>query len=108
MFNFLVIIGSKVIKKKMGWRLITKDETSSTVNFRCSKFILILIRIKHKHPHELPVNDTGILKKFPDSLGMESITWEIQNANRNEEYNWDTVIIRLSFPHALGPVDVSE
>lgn len=64
MFNFLVIIGSKVIKKKMGWRLITTDETNSTVNIRCSKFILILIRIKHKHSHELPVNDNGILKSF--------------------------------------------
>lgn len=31
MFNFFVIIRSKVLKKKVGWRLITEGETNSII-----------------------------------------------------------------------------
>lgn len=49
--------------KKMGWRLITEDTTSSIVKIRRSKIICILIRIKYRHCHELPFNDTRVFEK---------------------------------------------
>lgn len=61
MFNFFITIRRKIIKK-MGWRLITEDKTNSIVKIRCSKLICILIRIKRRHSHELPLNDTQIFE----------------------------------------------
>lgn len=62
MYNFFVIMRRKVIKKKMGRRLITEDETSSSEKISCLKLIFIFTRIKHRHSHELPVNDTQSFK----------------------------------------------
>lgn len=61
MFNFFITIRRKIIKK-MGWGLITEDKTSSIVKIRCSKLTCILIRIKHRHSHELPLNDTRVFE----------------------------------------------
>lgn len=57
MYNFFVIMRRKVIKKKMGRRLIIEDEISFSEKISCLKLIFIFIRIKYRYFYELLVND---------------------------------------------------
>lgn len=70
MFNLFVIIRSKVLKKKMGWRLITEDETNSIIKLSyLNELIFILIIIEQRYPWVLPVNGTQIFENVLTAWG---------------------------------------
>lgn len=70
MFNLFVIIRSKVLKKKMGWRLITENETNSIIKLSyLNELIFILIIIEQRYPWVLPVNGTQIFENVLTAWG---------------------------------------